>query len=207
MDQNVAHGRTEAKIGKGESISHDCTEEVARWTDTGNPAAAGATPISHHHTTLDIVQMGMEIEVRPLQVGKMATHTHIASDEDADLTCGTNGYSGHCHSLESHHNTQTPSSGEVNRPVRPGSLRTGTDGNDGRGRTEMTAEDATPGTLHAGDATCRERHMPSSAVLGRTRQISVTMIFASKTSSIIQNLKSIQLYTVNSTLVHSHQAM
>ena len=80
----------------------------------GIPPRLEQTTMSHHHTTPDIIQMGMEIEVHPLQVRKMATHTHIASEEDVDFTCGTNGYSGHCHSLESHHNTQAPSSSEVN---------------------------------------------------------------------------------------------
>jgi len=62
----------------------------------GIPPRLEQTTMSHHHTAPDIIQMGMEIEVHPLQVRKMATHTHIASEEDVDFTCGTNGYSGHC---------------------------------------------------------------------------------------------------------------
>jgi len=103
----MAHGRTQATSGTGESMSHGRTDEVPRRPVAGNPAAAGANsdlPITGHSTNGhgDRSPPASGVEKWPHTHTWLLTRTPTHTD---------NGHSGHCPTLESHH--QAPSRDEV----------------------------------------------------------------------------------------------
>jgi hypothetical protein len=105
-DESMAHGRTQHTSGTGESMSHGRTDKVACRPVAGNPAAAGAhsdLPLAGHSTN-------GHGDRSPPASGVNNGHTHkwlltrMPTHTD-------NGHSGHCPTLESHH--QAPSRDEV----------------------------------------------------------------------------------------------
>jgi len=95
----MAHGRTQDTRGIGASMSHGGTDEVARQTVAGNPAAAGANSnriLTGHHTN------GHGDRSPPaLGVKNGHTHTHMASDQYVHIHTDK-GHRSHCPTLKSH---------------------------------------------------------------------------------------------------------
>jgi len=88
----------------GESMFHGCTDQVACRPVAGNPAPVG--PHSDLQSTCHSTN-GHGYRSPPASGVKNGhTHTHMAYDKDAH-THTDNGHSGHCPTLESHHQAST----------------------------------------------------------------------------------------------------